>query len=950
MDNKNINLTPDDAYKKCFMKRTVVLFCYLFIFLGVCELLCIAEAKGTTLYISNFGVLDQNQPEWLTFHYTRYSASSGIRHTINLLGDMVGNQYGLTGKFIFWSYEPIIIHFRIILAHQETLETLVEYPLALPQGETIFTGFGPVTGPDPTAYFGDALIFEIDITGMTGEIEMYVNEHDGGYITVPFLSTPPDTLLPMCKISVNENCDAMCAVDIDSDGDMDVLGIDNDDEIVCWNNNGSQQFVEQILAINVDGASVDAADIDGDGDIDVFVAGSYQDEEYGRKDAIIWLENNGNGSFTQHIIDTQYALYWAIKTGDINGDGKIDLIAAGSNGLDWWENDGNKHFTNHIIDNETGWSQLYVADLDKDGYLDIITGSQWQSACWWKNNDSANFSKQIITDSPTWTIIAADIDCDNDLDVITGEKAGTEGIVWWENDGSENFLKHVLYSSYDFGYSISVVDFDGDGDVDILSDGSVWWENNGNQIFIRHTIDRENRPQFINAVDLDRDGDIDILGAYNSADLMWWENTDSYLTTTSTTSYTTTIDGSSSTSTTTLPVSSDIDGSTWDTTYGTMNFTQSGSSVNGTYGSNAGEVTGTLGGQLLEGWWREAGYVNQCGPGNSWAGVLLFRFSGDWMSFDGDWANCGTNIDDLDPDRRNWNGIRVKTTTSTTLSTTTTTTGPQPGEVIFYDDFEDGNADEWILGSDSQLPGLWEVVRDGNNYVIRGSEHNFAKLDIGEQWEDYSFSFRLKLLEGNIHVNFRESSEGYFSRYFVSFGPDGTGLHKESPWQQFYDLTSDGIGISYGLWYEIKITVFSGVINVYVNDELRLEYTDTSDPLHHGSISFETLGGSSAVVDEVMIRSPYTSTTTSADTTTTTIRGRICPWEFIYGEYSAQTELARYFRDTVLAKTPEGRELISLYYQWSPMIVKELEEDEEFKKDIQEMIDAILPMIEKEVE
>ena len=40
-----------------------------------------------------------------------------------------------------------------------------------------------------------------------------------------------------------------------------------------------------------------------------------------------------------------------------------------------------------------------------------------------------------------------------------------------------------------------------------------------------------------------------------------------------------------------------------------------------------------------------------------------------------------------------------------------------------------------------------------------------------------------------------------------------------------------------------------------------------------------------------------------------------CPFEQIYGEHSEETELLRYFRDNVLNQTPEGQEIIKLYYQ-----------------------------------
>jgi len=70
-----------------------------------------------------------------------------------------------------------------------------------------------------------------------------------------------------------------------------------------------------------------------------------------------------------------------------------------------------------------------------------------------------------------------------------------------------------------------------------------------------------------------------------------------------------------------------------------------------------------------------------------------------------------------------------------------------------------------------------------------------------------------------------------------------------------------------------------------------------------------------------------------------------CPVELIFEKHSEEIELIRYFRDDVLSKTPEGQELIRLYYQWSPGIVKAMEDDEEFKEEVKEMVDEILELI-----
>jgi len=75
-----------------------------------------------------------------------------------------------------------------------------------------------------------------------------------------------------------------------------------------------------------------------------------------------------------------------------------------------------------------------------------------------------------------------------------------------------------------------------------------------------------------------------------------------------------------------------------------------------------------------------------------------------------------------------------------------------------------------------------------------------------------------------------------------------------------------------------------------------------------------------------------------------------CIAEELYGEHSEEAELLRHFRDNVLSQTPVGQEIIKLYYQWSPVIVKAMEEDEEFKEEAKEMIDGILTLIESRIE
>jgi len=105
-----------------------------------------------------------------------------------------------------------------------------------------------------------------------------------------------------------------------------------------------------------------------------------------------------------------------------------------------------------------------------------------------------------------------------------------------------------------------------------------------------------------------------------------------------------------------------------------------------------------------------------------------------------------------------------------------------------------------------------------------------------------------------------------------------------------------------------------------------------------------------SILSTTSTTSSITTTSTTIITTTTTTTTGNCPSKETYGEGSEEVELLRYIRDNVLAQTPEGRELIRLYYQWSPAVVEIMEEDEGFKEEVKDMIDGILLTIRTEIE
>jgi hypothetical protein len=81
---------------------------------------------------------------------------------------------------------------------------------------------------------------------------------------------------------------------------------------------------------------------------------------------------------------------------------------------------------------------------------------------------------------------------------------------------------------------------------------------------------------------------------------------------------------------------------------------------------------------------------------------------------------------------------------------------------------------------------------------------------------------------------------------------------------------------------------------------------------------------------------------TSSEASVTISWGNACLFLQMFGEGSKEVKSLRAFRDNVLGKTKEGQELISLYYEWSPAIVKAMEEDKAVKEKMKAVVDGIM--------
>lgn len=329
--------------------------------------------------------------------------------------------------------------------------------------------------------------------------------------------------------------------DMDGDGDLDILGVAAyADDITWWENvsGDGSLWTTHVIDGDFDGAaSVYAVDMDGDGDMDVVGAAQVADE-------IAWWENaDGAGTvWTEFIVDTNVDHVEIIHPVDIDGDGDLDIVGAVryDHDIAWWENttgDG-VVWTFHLVDGEFGGARsVFAADVDGDGDPDVLGAAvDADDITWWENaGDGMSWTEHIVDGNfdGAYSVYAADVDGDGDLDVL-GAAFVANDVTWWENTNSDGsaWTEHVVDGDFNEAESVYAADLDADGDMDVLGAGDAsgvsWWENtNGDgTVWLSHTIEADFSGAIsVCAADLDGDSDLDVLSAAEKANtIAWWEN------------------------------------------------------------------------------------------------------------------------------------------------------------------------------------------------------------------------------------------------------------------------------------------------------------------------------------------------------------------------------------------------------------------------------------------
>jgi hypothetical protein len=268
--------------------------------------------------------------------------------------------------------------------------------------------------------------------------------------------------------------------------------------VLLGNGDGTFQNAVTYDSGGYDAESVAVADVNGDGVPDLIVANECGASEFCYAGAVGILLGNGDGTFQTAVsyLSGGYAAV-SVAVADVNGDGKLDLLAVNSEGsVGVLLGNGNGTFQSAITYGTGGYGagSVSIADVNGDGHLDLVVANLClnedpNGACnglgevgLLLGNGDGTFQSPTIFSSGAYfafSVAIADVNGDGHLDLVVanacsmdpqGVGCATSGQVSvLLGNGNGTFGSAVTYNSGGiFATSDAVADVNGDGKPDII--------------------------------------------------------------------------------------------------------------------------------------------------------------------------------------------------------------------------------------------------------------------------------------------------------------------------------------------------------------------------------------------------------------------------------------------------------------------------------------------------
>jgi hypothetical protein len=200
---------------------------------------------------------------------------------------------------------------------------------------------------------------------------------------------------------------------------------------------------------------------------------------------LAFLTTSCGPQFVQQVFDSSPPTDpWMKAVGDLNGDGRVDLILCGRVGpLVWYEGPTwQKRTISTATGSQNTSNDIAIGDVDRNGSQDVVLAN----GIWFANPAPAGdperdaWARHQIDATKGHDVLLGDLDRDGDLDLVKRHQNGTGDVirVFRQNTGGTWTERDI--PSYD-GEGLALADLDADGDPDIVIAG-VWYENDGNPI------------------------------------------------------------------------------------------------------------------------------------------------------------------------------------------------------------------------------------------------------------------------------------------------------------------------------------------------------------------------------------------------------------------------------------------------------------------------------------
>ncbi len=166
-----------------------------------------------------------------------------------------------------------------------------------------------------------------------------------------------------------------------------------------------------------------------------------------------------------------------------------------------------------------------------------------------------------------------------------------------------------------------------------------------------------------------------------------------------------------------------------------------------------------------------------------------------------------------------------------------------PDQFIFFDNFQDGTADHWMVTSG------WAVQQYGQYYTFDTVQKGLSLIKGGGRWQNYILRGQVLLQEGTAAFNIYVSQAG---RYLLVYNADGLYIVKED------FITGELIPLAktdppaLGRWHWMGIAVLNGQIQAGFDSVLLMDVSDPH-PLTQGTAGVGAAENSHIRVDNISI-------------------------------------------------------------------------------------------------